>query len=216
MIVSIEGSIGAGKTTLLKILENEKFTKDHIVFYEPVDEWMSYVPTGSSTSLFEMFYNDKKKYSFIFQMYALQSRFSNMLKIAEQNPDKLIICERSHLTDYQIFAKMLHDDGLINDLEYDIYKRWFTLVCDNISQNISATVYLRVTPDVCVTRIAKRNRKGEDNIDIKYINHLHTLHDEWLLNATNNFVVDGNNTTVDVRSIVDYINSIVHNSHSNL
>lgn len=208
MIISVEGSIGAGKTTLLDALQNVKFNKEHVIFFEPVDEWLNYIPPGSTTSLFELYYKDKQKYGFAFQMYVLQSRFTNMLKVANENPDKIIICERSHITDSQVFADMLYQDKIITEMEYDIYKKWYTLVCDNVKKNIDACIYLRVIPDVCVNRIAKRNRKGEDNIDIKYINTLHQLHDKWLLNVSKErcLVLDGNPEWLATSS--EYINTI--------
>lgn len=206
MIISIEGSIGAGKTTLLERLSNEKFAKDHVIFYEPVDEWLKFTPKGSTLSLFELYYEDKTKYGFLFQIYILQSRFYSMLKVIKENPDKLILCERCHITDCEVFAKMLHEDKIINDVEYEIYYKWYTLVKTMIDKRVDAFIYVRVEPDICMQRIAKRSRKGEDGIGSGYITRLHTLHEDWLtkLPASECMIVDANGQ-IDYNSIISFI-----------
>lgn len=181
MIISVEGSIGAGKTTLLKRLENETFPVKHILFYEPVDDWSSFIPRGSDLSLFELYYANKQKYGFTFQMYILQSRFQSMLKVISENPDKLIICERCHITDCHIFAKMLYQGKIITEIEYEIYNRWYNMVCGVINKRVDSFIYLRVTPELCMERIAKRNRRGEESMESSYIEKLCDLHEEWLM-----------------------------------
>lgn len=46
-------------------------------------------------------------------------------------------------------------------------------------------MYLQSTPEECLKRIHKRGRIEEKNIDIKYLQQLHTLHEEWLTNEKN-------------------------------
>lgn len=206
MIFTVEGNIGAGKTTFLKSLENVVFEKEHIVVYEPVDEWMNAKLHKDGPSIFEMYYTDKQRYGFMFQMYALQTRMMHMAKTVAENPDKVIICERCHLTDFEIFASMLHDQKIINDAEFMVYKSWYYSMIDLIKPHINGVIYLQVEPDVCVKRIMKRNRQGEQNISFAYIQQLHDQHESWLVGKQNNYkvlVIDGVDS---VSKVVNFIN----------
>jgi deoxyadenosine/deoxycytidine kinase len=72
-------------------------------------------------NIFELYYSNKEKYSYLFQSYVLCSRVSFILQCIKDYPNHIIICERSHLTDYYIFATVLHTLNLMTDLEYKIY-----------------------------------------------------------------------------------------------
>lgn len=216
MIISVEGSIGAGKTTLLnKIAHELKFDRPHIIALEPVDDWMKLKVEGDSKSLFEHYYSDKSRYAFMFQMYAMKTRFEHIMKLQQENPETLIICERCHLTDCEVFAKMLAKDNLITPIEFEVYKTWYTFITGILKPQISGILYLRVDPHVCVQRIMKRNRTGEDKIDLEYLAHLHQQHESWLAQTEKDTegipigIVDGNGPSLDTDSIVSFVNTCI-------
>jgi deoxyadenosine/deoxycytidine kinase len=181
MIFTIEGNIGAGKTTLLNDLALTKFSKDHIVVLEPIDTWMDCRVSPDKPSLFEMYYKNREKYAFTFQLMAMHSRAQNLIEMVETSKTKVVICERNFLTDYEIFAKIMFNDGFINDVEMMVYRQWHTFIMDMVKPYIAGTIYLRANPEVCTARINKRGRKDEvDNIDLKYMYDLHFAHEVWL------------------------------------
>lgn len=216
MLFSLEGNIGAGKSTLLKKLETTKFALEHVVLYEPVDEWLNVHPEGPNTpSLFEKYYSDKKRHGFMFQMYALQTRLEHITRAIAENPGKVIICERTHFTDSEIFAKMLMNDKVLDACEYYVYQSW-SLHCKKLLDNVvKGVIYLRTSTPTCMTRIAQRNRNGEDSINVNYIKTLHDLHENWLINSNDPSLhvccVDGNvhEAEVDTAAIVSFVNSFV-------
>jgi deoxyadenosine/deoxycytidine kinase len=179
VIISVEGSIGAGKTTLLRALENAKFVRPHVVSYEPVDEWMNSKPPGEDKSVFAMYYEDKHRWGFMFQMFVLQTRVEHLVRAVADNPGKIIITERCPLTDCEVFAKMLHEQNIIKPSEYYVYDRWYSFVRAT-APSIDGLVYLMVDPSTCAQRITRRNRAGEDSIDMTYLNLLHDNHEAWL------------------------------------
>ena len=64
---------------------------------------------------------------FLFQIMAYTTRLHELKRIMRENPHcKGIICERSLEADKHIFAKMLHADGLIDGVMYEIYERYFS------------------------------------------------------------------------------------------
>jgi deoxyadenosine/deoxycytidine kinase len=171
MIVSVEGNIGAGKSTLLEHLRTEY--PDAYIVPEPVDEW-STVRDSFGVTILEKYYEDPSKYAFSFQMMAFITRIK-LLKAAPK--DRLVITERSVFTDRKIFAKMLHDSGKIDDIEYAIYLKWFDELVGDLK--IDTIVYLKTSHLTCFSRIKQRNRPGE-HIPPSYIADCHYYHEEWL------------------------------------
>jgi len=122
-IFSVEGNIGSGKSTLVKMLkEHLKKIKNTEVIYlpEPVAEWES-IKDSDGKNAIEKYYENPDKYAFSFQMMAYISRIHQLRETLQTNNNVIIICERSVFTDKEIFAKMLHDDGKIGEIEYNIY-----------------------------------------------------------------------------------------------
>lgn len=179
IIVTVEGSIGAGKTTLLRQLEGARFARDHVVVYEPVDDWMSAKPPGCERSVFEMYYADKYRWGFMFQMFVLQTRIQHLAKVVQDNPGKVIITERCPLTDCEIFAKMLRDSGVLAPSEYYVYQHWYDFT-RSMCKPVNGVVYLRVNAAICAERIALRARTGEGAIDSGYLAALDAQHEAWL------------------------------------
>jgi deoxyadenosine/deoxycytidine kinase len=124
-IISIEGNIGSGKSTLLSFLKKNYEATDNIIFLkEPVDDWESIKDKDNNTML-KKFYENQEKYSFAFQMMAYISRLALLKDTIEKYPNSVIITERCLNTDRYVFAKMLYDNGKLEDVEYQIYLKWF-------------------------------------------------------------------------------------------
>jgi deoxyadenosine/deoxycytidine kinase len=193
-IISIDGNIGSGKSTLLEILKNDFAGNDNIVFLrEPVDIWES-ITDESGTNILEKFYQDQTNYSFSFQMIAYISRLALLKEAIEKNPNKIFITERSLFTDKYVFAKMLHDSGKIELINYKIYLQFFETFIKDYS--VDKILYVKTSPDKCSERILKRSRMGESNIPLDYLKECHRYHDEMMdnsdLNSTVKVVLDGN------------------------
>lgn len=94
-IVSIEGNIGSGKTTLLANIRKTLGENKNIVFLkEPVDTWDT-IRDAQGQTMLQKFYADQEKYSFPFQMMAYITRLTLLRTAIRQNPDAIIITERS-------------------------------------------------------------------------------------------------------------------------
>ena len=192
MIVTLEGNIGAGKSTFLSILK-DAFDGDPsalsgkrvVVLTESVDEWMALKEEGGGDkSIFDMFYADPKKYAFVFQSYVLMSRIKHLLDVERANPDAIIICERGCMVDYEVFARSLRDSGTMTGMEWAVYEAWHHLVTDVFGLTrgrVQGQIYLRAAPSVCLARIGRRARKGEEALALAQIEDLHARHDMWLM-----------------------------------
>ena len=181
IIISIEGNIGAGKSTILEELKARMSGSDDIKFVkEPVDIWET-VQDEDGKTILEKFYENSKMYAFQFQVMALTTRLSLLRNTIRANPNcKVIICERSVEADKQIFAKMLHTDGIISYMDYKIY---CLLATEHASDFVvDGYVYINADADICHQRISKRSRTGESQIELEYLQKCKKYHDDWLEN----------------------------------
>jgi deoxyadenosine/deoxycytidine kinase len=186
LIFSIDGNIGSGKSTLVEELSKRKFKQKVIFLKEPVQEWNDFKDDDQNTILTK-FYNDQTKYSFPFQLMAYISRISQLRKAIDRNPSAIFICERSVLTDKNVFAKMLYDMGKIEKICYDIYLKWF----DEFRQKNTGFIYIKTKPKTSYERVKHRNRTGEETVSLKYLNRCHSYHEEWLKKYDNILILDG-------------------------
>lgn len=215
-IVSIEGNIGSGKSTLLENLREQYNNNTRIMFLrEPVDDWEKIKDNNGNTML-KKFYSDQEKYSFAFQMMAYISRLKILRDTVKEimlNPSEqyIIITERSLYTDKYVFAKMLHDQGNIEDVCYQIYLNWFDEFAKDFP--IDFTVYVNTEPQKCYDRIHLRARDGEEVIPLAYLQDCHNYHEEFLDEhkgiKTNKLVLDGNvNIYENEETLEDWLKQI--------
>lgn len=178
-IISIEGNIGSGKTTLLAELKKYYSGNPQVVFLkEPVNQWVKIVDSDGKTIL-EKFYADQVKYSFAFQMMAYISRLSIVKKAVESNPPNTVfITERCLNTDKHIFARMLHDQGKIEDVCYQIYLNWFDEFASTYP--LESIIWVNTEPEICHKRIHQRARPGEEIISLDYLVDCNFYHHSYI------------------------------------
>jgi|LauGreDrversion4_2_1035121.scaffolds.fasta_scaffold21419_2 deoxyadenosine/deoxycytidine kinase len=182
LIVSVEGNIGAGKTTIIdKLQEKMRSNKDILFLREPVDVWEGIKDPISGENILQKFYGNPTKYAFSFQVMAYATRISLIREAIRNNSDcKMIICERSLDADKNIFAQMLHDDGMIDNIQFQIYNRFYKEY--STDYKLDGIVYIDADADVCFRRISNRARAGESGIELSYLEKCKDYHDNWLLN----------------------------------
>jgi len=195
---SIDGNIGSGKSTIYAHLQEIYKDNDAFIFVpEPVSQWEK-IKDKSGKTMLQLFYADQEKYAFAFQMMAYISRLSILRKIVEENKNKehdiVIITERTLYTDKHIFAKMLFDQGKIEDVEYQIYLAWFDEFVKDFPLN--NVIYVKTSPEKCYERVHKRAREGEEIIPLAYLEDCHRYHEEFLDKdigiQVEQLIIDGN------------------------
>jgi len=180
IIISLDGNIGAGKSTLLNAIR-EKIPEINYVD-EPVGQWTS-LKNGEGRNLLELFYEDKKRWAYTFQNCAILTRLKNIQdaiqKLDKSNSEsQIVLTERSVLTDRYVFAEMLRDSGDIDPLEWDLYEMWFNTFANKLP--VKGIIYLTTSANTSSKRIKVRNRHGEENISIDYLNALDEQHKKWI------------------------------------
>jgi deoxyadenosine/deoxycytidine kinase len=114
-----------------------------------------------------------------------------------------------------VFAKMLHESGKIEDVNYQIYLKWFNSFNEDCP--VHQIVYVKTDPEVCHERIFKRSRAGEGCIPLDYLEECHKYHEAMLdLDSTecvcrDQLVLDGN---VDIFESSEALESMIKSVRS--
>jgi len=182
--IAIAGNIGAGKTTMSTAL-SKTFGWD--VHYEDTE----------NNPYLSDFYNDMNRWSFNLQIYFLNSRYQQVLKIL--NGDKVVVQDRTIYEDANIFAPNLHDMGLMSTRDFENYYTLFKTMSSQVSPP-DLLIYLKADIPKLIGNIANRGRDYEGNISIEYLKRLNERYENWISNYQ-----DGNLLIVDVDN-KDFIN----------
>jgi deoxyadenosine/deoxycytidine kinase len=171
MLVLLEGNIAAGKSTLGSRLASSA----HFKFIpEPVSRWQ----TGFAANLLERFYTDTPRWAFTLQICAFVTRTQALQNLPGGGQD--VIFERSIYCDRHVFARNLHQHGLMDDTEWALYLHFWDYL-KNLAPVPDAILYLRTPAAECYQRLRARGRTEESTIPLEYLQQLEARHDEWLL-----------------------------------
>jgi len=205
-IVSVEGNIGGGKSTLIETLQ-EKYIHDRRFHFllEPVDQWEN-IKDKKGKNMLQKYYENPTKYAFAFQIMAFQTRLQLLKDTLDYIDDEVttIVMERSLDADFHIFAKMLSEEGLMEDVEFEIYKGMSAEALKEYG--VDGIIWLDTDYEECYERVQKRSREGEENgkISLKYLAKCHEYHVEWL-GADMGFVCRIDGMDIDLGKIDQYL-----------
>ena len=192
ILVGVSGIIGVGKSTLTESLGK-------IMGWDTVKE-----PVESNEYL-DHFYKDMSKYSFPMQVYLLNHRFRQHQQMVWAN--RSMVQDRTIYEDV-IFAKMLHDEGLMEDLDFHTYVQLFNNMA-NFLHRPDLIIYLDVDPKEALRRVRERSRSCEVGLSLKYLMGLRAGYEEWLRDVQDRIPVlrlDWN-TYMDPEKVVSLIKS---------
>ena len=165
--LAIAGNIGAGKTELTNRLSAEL---GWLAYYEPVIE----------NPYLDPFYRDMQRWSFHLQIYFLSERFKAQVEIGKSSLS--FIQDRTIYEDAEIFARTLHQQGSMTDVDYRNYVALFECMVSFLRKP-DLILYLKAGPETLMGRIARRGRSSESAIQIDYIARLNRAYDEWMQKA---------------------------------
>ncbi len=201
MHIAIAGNIGSGKTTLTRLLSKHFGWEPH---YEDVD----------TNPYLHSFYEDMQRWSFNLQVYFLNSRFRQVVKIRESG--KTVIQDRTIYEDAYIFAPNLHYMNLMTTRDFENYISLFELMSSFIKAP-DLLIYLRASVPTLVNQIQKRGREYEEAIRLDYLKKLNERYEGWIENYRLGklliFEVDDINieeNPADLAMIIEKVNAQLH------
>ena len=165
--LAIAGNIGVGKTELTNRLSEEL---GWAAYYEPVIQ----------NPYLDMFYENMSRWSFHLQIYFLSERFKAQVEIGKSPMP--FIQDRTIYEDAEIFARTLHAQGSMTEVDYRNYVELFGCMVSFLRKP-DLILYLRASTEVLMQRIAKRGRGAEQSIAIDYIARLNHAYDDWMRRA---------------------------------
>jgi len=171
----VEGNIGAGKSTLLKKIGEAE--ADVEIVFEPVNAWHK---ERSGQSLLANFYDDIPRWGFSLETYAMACRVCEHL-VEQEKLNKYRIMERSIYSGHYCFAHNSYRNGGMSSMEWEIYKQWFNFLIHGKCRYPFGFIYLKTDPKVCLERVLKRRRSGEENITLEYLEQIGKAHDNFLI-----------------------------------
>ncbi|HMP12926.1 MAG TPA: deoxynucleoside kinase [Saprospiraceae bacterium] len=164
--IAIAGNIGAGKTTLCTQLGK------HF-------QWEVHYESTENNPYLSDFYHDMQRWSFNLQIYFLNSRYRQVLKIL--HGDKTVIQDRTIYEDAYIFAPNLHDMGLMSSRDFNNYFDLFKTMSSQIRPP-DLLIYLRAGIPTLVAHIQSRGREYEGSMSLDYLKRLNERYENWISN----------------------------------
>ncbi len=164
MHIAVAGNIGAGKTTLTRLLAK------HF-------GWEANYEDLETNPYLHSFYEDMQRWSFNLQIYFLNSRFRQIIKIRQSG--KTVIQDRTIYEDAYIFAPNLHEMNLMTTRDFENYSSVFELMSSFIKAP-DLLIYLRSSVSNLVEQIQKRGREYEASIRIDYLKKLNERYEAWI------------------------------------
>lgn len=162
--IAVAGNIGAGKSSLTGLLAKHFGWQP---FYESVDD----------NPYLSDFYDDMLRWSFNLQIYFLSSRFRHQKAMLQGEGN--FIQDRTIYEDVEIFAKNLHQMGLMSDRDFANYGSLFKEMTYFLKPP-TLLIYIRAQVPTLVQRIQQRGREYENTIRIEYLQRLNGLYEDWI------------------------------------
>ncbi|MCL4109143.1 UNVERIFIED_CONTAM: hypothetical protein GTU68_028324 [Idotea baltica] len=204
--IAIAGNIGAGKTTLSTQLAKYFNWEVH---YEDAD----------NNPYLADFYNDMQRWAFNLQIYFLNSRYKQVLKIIEG--ENTVIQDRTIYEDAHIFAPNLHEMGLLSTRDFQNYQDLFQTMASQIDAP-DLLIYLQANIQTLVSRIHERGRDYEGSMSLDYLKKLNQRYEQWIKGYTHGKLliinadeVDFINNPEDLGSVIDSVSSQLHGLFQN-
>ncbi|MCF2490852.1 deoxynucleoside kinase [Dyadobacter sp. CY347] len=194
MHIAIIGNIGAGKTTLTQML-GEYFKWD--VMYEAVE----------GNPYLADFYQDMNRWAFNLQIFFLNNRFAQVQKIRETTYST-IIQDRTIYEDAFIFARNLHESGVMTERDYQTYLLLFESIIRTVSQP-DLLIYLKADIPKLVSQIKKRGRDFEADISTDYLMALNHYYEDFVKHYDHGKIIEIDVNQMDFAANPEDFNFIV-------
>jgi deoxyguanosine kinase len=158
--IVIEGIIGVGKTSLAEKLANRINAK---LVMEAIEENPFLVD----------FYRDMDAYAFQTQIFFLLSRHKQQMELKQME-----LFSTNLVSDYLFEKDRIFANLTLNETEISLYSKIYEILRRDILSP-SLIVYLQIDPERALSRIKRRARPFEKNINIDYLHELNEAYNQF-------------------------------------
>jgi deoxyadenosine/deoxycytidine kinase len=170
LVIAIAGMVGAGKTTLTRSLARRFGLQLALESVDSENPWLEQFYGGPDAM---------RRYALPLQLHFLATRFASVRRMRGQGGAWIL--DRTWYEDAEIFARGLHDQGLMTVEEWELYDRLYTeLLHAPAARPPRLLIYLHGPIDVLLERIATRGRAKERETPTDYWVALHTRYEQWI------------------------------------
>jgi len=161
--IVVSGSIGAGKSTLVNGLSAA-------VGSEAVIE------RHSENPYLQSFYESPARWAFHVQAAFLKLSIEDYERVGTVGG---AVLERTLEERQDVFARELFESGALSHEEFEILARLQRIATEHPLPRPDLLVYLHAPPDVLAERIAARDRSGESNVSLGYLQGLGSRYEQF-------------------------------------
>lgn len=162
--IGIAGNMGVGKSTLTGFLGAD------------LDAEVAYEDFGENPYL-ARYYGDRRRHALGSQLFFLSQAFRQHLDI--QASGHLTIQDRTVHEHFQVFAKALHAQGVLDDDDYALISGLYRSIARVIAP-LDALIFLAAGPETLLARIAQRDRAMERAVDAAYLQAMDERYRVWV------------------------------------
>jgi deoxyadenosine/deoxycytidine kinase len=170
VLLGIAGMVGSGKSTLARSLASRFGLQLALERVDQENPWL------------EAFYSSPesmRSYALNLQLHFLATRFASMRRMRGLGGSWVL--DRTWYEDAEVFAGGLHEQGLMSDDEWQLYRRLYAeLLYAPAARPPRLLIYLHAPLPTILYRIAERGRAMERHVDTGYWERLHARYASWI------------------------------------
>lgn len=196
--VYVEGNIGSGKSTFLELLSENNMIE---VFKEPLERWQNF----EGINFFDLYYKDSYEYGLTFQLLTMLTILQRNIVANKKNDKPIHVFERSLNSSRQVFLETLVADQSVNFNSARVMGKWYDFLDAAFDNKPDLIIYIRTSPEKILKRIDNRGRTEEREIDLGYLQEIHSNHEAWIkcIKNTPVIVLNGDLTLDKLKSEFD-------------
>jgi deoxyadenosine/deoxycytidine kinase len=164
IVIGVCGSIGTGKTTLCNNLAM-------------LSGWKVVQENAESNPFLAAFYDDMDRWALASQLRFMLDKTLEYEEMSAKSTEAILI-DRTIDEDFCVFCSVLRSYKILSDAEFFLIQDLFRLL-HRIWKRPDAILYLKDTPENCLSRVLGRGYPGDNKMELEYVKKISDEYDRW-------------------------------------